>query len=376
MSINFGTLQGLTIPEGVVTQITDAAGRVLWSAVKNIPAVLQVEKITADTYAGETTYKGEQFVLLDIYPKKAGSTVEVTYGNLTKTLNFDGTNSQPVFFGTFNGVSDGVSTPSSGTLTIDGDYSGFACGSYASSSKSSSVRCWCVTEVVDWGCSTSIKSSAFGDVLATTNTRLVDIAAFPNSIKVINTYAFAKCTGLKRVTINGGVHTIYGAAFQSCDNLESVTIGDQVKSIYGGAFSQCNSLSNLVVDANSEEYSTESGVLFNKDKTLLHCYPSANGEYVIPNTVKTIEAYAFYRNTNLTSVTIPAGVTSIGKYAFNLPSGSSRIVKMLSVMPATLGGDAVFDNVGTNEIIVPAGSGEAYKAAEYWSEYADYITEA
>lgn len=32
MSINFATIQGLTIPEGVVTQITDASGNVLWSA--------------------------------------------------------------------------------------------------------------------------------------------------------------------------------------------------------------------------------------------------------------------------------------------------------------------------------------------------------
>ena len=31
MSINFATLQGLTIPEGVVTQITDASGRVIWA---------------------------------------------------------------------------------------------------------------------------------------------------------------------------------------------------------------------------------------------------------------------------------------------------------------------------------------------------------
>jgi hypothetical protein len=34
--INFATLQGLTIPEGVVTQIADASGRVLWSAVKMV----------------------------------------------------------------------------------------------------------------------------------------------------------------------------------------------------------------------------------------------------------------------------------------------------------------------------------------------------
>ncbi len=32
--IDFSTLQGLTIPEGVVTKITDASGRVLWSAAK------------------------------------------------------------------------------------------------------------------------------------------------------------------------------------------------------------------------------------------------------------------------------------------------------------------------------------------------------
>ena len=30
--IDFATLQGLTIPEGVVTQITDASGRVIWKA--------------------------------------------------------------------------------------------------------------------------------------------------------------------------------------------------------------------------------------------------------------------------------------------------------------------------------------------------------
>ena len=32
--MNFATLKGLTIPEGAVTQITDASGRVLWSAAE------------------------------------------------------------------------------------------------------------------------------------------------------------------------------------------------------------------------------------------------------------------------------------------------------------------------------------------------------
>lgn len=38
--IDFSTLQGLTIPEGVVTQITDASGVVLWSAVKEVGSLI------------------------------------------------------------------------------------------------------------------------------------------------------------------------------------------------------------------------------------------------------------------------------------------------------------------------------------------------
>ena len=34
--IDFSTLQGVTIPEGVVTQIADASGNVLWSARRNV----------------------------------------------------------------------------------------------------------------------------------------------------------------------------------------------------------------------------------------------------------------------------------------------------------------------------------------------------
>ena len=34
--IDFSTLQGLSIPEGAVTQIADASGKVIWSAVKSV----------------------------------------------------------------------------------------------------------------------------------------------------------------------------------------------------------------------------------------------------------------------------------------------------------------------------------------------------
>lgn len=38
--IDFSTLKGLTIPEGVITQIADARGKVLWSAVDNLTVTM------------------------------------------------------------------------------------------------------------------------------------------------------------------------------------------------------------------------------------------------------------------------------------------------------------------------------------------------
>lgn len=161
--IDFTTLQGLTIPEGVVTQITDESGRVIWAVQSESgePIVLEVEKIAITSYAGETSYS-DNCVLLDIYPKKSNSTVKVTYGGLTKTLTFSGTNAQQVFFGTFNGVSDSVETAASGTLTIEGGCSGFACGVYQRGSKSTNKgHCSCITAIVEWGTITHIYDEAF-----------------------------------------------------------------------------------------------------------------------------------------------------------------------------------------------------------------------
>ena len=83
--IDFATLQGLTIPEGVVTQIADASGRVLWrgQAVR-----LKVKKITSNTYASGTTYANEQFVLLNIFVKSGG---KVSVPRMRSHLHFKST---------------------------------------------------------------------------------------------------------------------------------------------------------------------------------------------------------------------------------------------------------------------------------------------
>lgn len=201
MSINFSTLQGLTIPRGVVTQISDASGRVIWAAGGKV--VLTVEKITSDTYAGETTYTGESFILLDIYPKTNG-TVKVTYGGLTKTITdtsgAEKPNAQRVFFGTFNGVSDSVTTPASGKLTIDGDYYAFGQSAFDTQSKSNmGGNNQCILSINDWGIVTEIPPYAFKYIVnkeKPDHIPKMTSVTIPESITSIGSQAFFQHTSL------------------------------------------------------------------------------------------------------------------------------------------------------------------------------------
>ena len=192
----------------------NGVARLFWSEGGKV--VLEVEKITSDTYAGETTYTGEQFILLDIYPKTNG-TVKVTYGGLTKTITdtsgAESPNAQKVFFGTFNGVTDGVTTPASGELVIKGDYIGFACGSYSTkSSKGETAKyCLCITAVNDMGGVELIPDYAFSDGLG--GCEKITSIAIPNGVVSIGRDAFNGCSGLTEVEISASVTSIGNQAF-------------------------------------------------------------------------------------------------------------------------------------------------------------------
>ena len=214
--IDFSNLKEITIPEGVVTQIADASGRILWEAISN-KVVLQVEKIISNTLGGDTTYENEEFILLDIYPKTNG-TVSVTYGGLTKTITdtsgVEEPNAQQVFFGTFNGVSDSVTTPTSGELTIEGDYYAFGCSVFNTGGLLKFNRiCNCVKSVDDFGNSTIIPEQAFGYWMG--GGCSFTTVTIPNSISKIGAHAFRGCSLLQTATIGKRVISIGTYAFQS-----------------------------------------------------------------------------------------------------------------------------------------------------------------
>lgn len=88
----------------------------------------------------------------------------------------------------------------------------------------------------------------------------------------------------------------------------------------------------LGFESESHYYTIENDVLYNKDKTILLCYFNDSPKAVIPDGVREIGDYAFYKS-KITDVKIPKSVKTIGKEAFadcmlkevDLPEGLQTI---------------------------------------------------
>jgi hypothetical protein len=139
----------------------------------------------------------------------------------------------------------------------------------------------------------------------------------PITLTSIGDQAFQYCSSLTSIIIPPSVTSIGSFAFYGCIPLSSIIIPSSVTSIGSYVFTNCN-LVSIYVEPLNAMFSSEDGVLFNKDKTTLLQYPvsKSNATYVIPASVTIIGGQSFAAALNLTSITIPNGVTSIGSNAF------------------------------------------------------------
>ncbi len=153
------------------------------------------------------------------------------------------------------------------------------------------------------------------------NGQAVTELVIPNTVTSIPSFAFYYCTNITSVTIPNSVISIGDEAFYFCSSLTSVTIPDSVTSIGDEAFNGCNSLANINYLGTIDDWCKIDGLdnlmyYGTSNKTLVIDGKEITGELIIPNTVTAIPSYAFY-STNITNVTIPDSVTSIGSSAFD-----------------------------------------------------------
>ncbi len=111
---------------------------------------------------------------------------------------------------------------------------------------------------------------------------------------------------------------LVSGAFENCTSLVSVKIPDTVEYIDSNVFCGCSALKSIEVDANNSEYSSENGVLFNKNKDTIVAYPMGKEDtsYVVPDGVEIIDDFAFAFCYGLESIIVPDSVRYLGDAAF------------------------------------------------------------
>ncbi len=121
------------------------------------------------------------------------------------------------------------------------------------------------------------------------------------------------------------------------DKITTIRIGANVLDIDGKAFYSCWALQNIEVDENNPNYCDIDGVLYNKDKTEILCYPCNHDEYLRQKYGYETEPFSAdvtpeYER-DIQTYVVPSTVKKIGEMCFNyanlryiyFPEGLERI---------------------------------------------------
>lgn len=217
-------------------------------------------------------------------------------------------------------------------------------------------------------------------------TSLDSVTIYPSSGFSIGEYVFAYCSSLASLNMHSpSVDSIGERCFIECKNLTSLTLPSSLAYIGGYAFSNCNITGSLTMPASLTyigEYAFSScqGI---DSLTFLPTSGTSVGEMAFYNcdglisvrmfspSVDTIETRGFDDSENLTDVILPSSLSSMAPAAFGRCYGLRNIRINKLIPPVIPESNNVFNYVSTGAVnlYVPAGTKDAYQAAEVWRRF-------
>lgn len=210
------------------------------------------------------------------------------------------------------------------------------------------LAAWCLIDFASPGTNPLYYSH---HLFNTSNTEITHLA-IPSSVSSIGKNAFTGCTGLLSVTIPNSVTSIGSGAFTGCDGLNRVNISD------------LKAWCEIVFEDGTANPLAKAHHLYLNNAEITHL--------TIPSDVTSIGKYSFRDCIGLTSVTIHNAVSFIGTSAFSGCTGLTEMHVAASV-PPTVSSIYTFNNVPTAiPVYVPLGSVPSYQAAQYWSRFTNY----
>ncbi|MBQ5936821.1 MAG: leucine-rich repeat domain-containing protein [Bacteroidaceae bacterium] len=172
------------------------------------------------------------------------------------------------------------------------------------------------------------------------------------------------------------VTSIGEEAFLDCRTLTSITIPNYLTHIGSGAFSGCKSLTEVHI----KDMEAWCKITFGESHSnplyyAKHLY--MNGQEIkdltIPNSIATINNYAFYNCSDLKTITLPGSITSIGHDAFSWCSSLTDVYCDANEVPEAVSSAFPYASLKSATLHVPAGSIDKYKAQSPWSRFGNIV---
>lgn len=164
---------------------------------------------------------------------------------------------------------------------------------------------------------------------------LTDIS-IPNGVNIIEDLTFYGCTGLTSITIPSSVSYVGDSAFMNCSKISSITLPSGITYIGFSAFDGCSSLTFITLP---------SSLTAIYGSTFRSCIGLTS--IIIPDSVTLISTSAgrasvspFYNCTNLKSITLGTGVSSL---LFGTFSGCTQLTSIYFRGDAPIIANAVFN---------------------------------